>query len=58
MAKVVNLNHFRKQQTHVADKARADENAVQFGRSKAVKNRETAKAAKAKNHLDGHKTEP
>ncbi|MDA3858439.1 MAG: DUF4169 family protein [Roseovarius sp.] len=43
----VNLNRFRKDKARVRDKARADENAVRFGRSKAQKELEKARAAKA-----------
>jgi hypothetical protein len=54
MAAPVNLNRFRKDKARAAKKARADENAVKFGRTKAEKQRDTADANKAKRDLDGH----
>ena len=58
MSQPVNLNRFRKQKARAEDKARADENAARFGRSKAERQRDAAKAEKAARDLDGHKTEP
>ena len=40
MVKPVNLNRFRKEKARAAKKARADENAVKFGRTKAQKDAE------------------
>ncbi|MBR9841870.1 MAG: DUF4169 family protein [Rhodobacteraceae bacterium] len=54
MAAPVNLNRFRKEKARAEKKARADENAVKFGRSNATKTEEQAKADIAKRHLDGH----
>ncbi|OIQ43953.1 MAG: DUF4169 domain-containing protein [Roseobacter sp. MedPE-SW] len=54
MGKPVNLNRFRKTQARAKDKARADENAVKFGRSKLEKELEMTRTAKAKRDLDGH----
>ena len=54
MGKPVNLNRYRKTQARAEDKARADQNAVKFGRSKLEKQLEEARAAKAKRDLDGH----
>ena len=54
MAEPVNLNRFRKQKERAAKKARADENAVKFGRSKAEKNLDRAQSDKARRDLDGH----
>ncbi|GKY89811.1 DUF4169 family protein [Sinisalibacter aestuarii] len=57
MSKVTNLNRFRKQKAR-ADKARkGDENAVKFGRSKAQKELERARAEKARRDHEGHETE-
>ncbi len=53
MAKPVNLNRFRKQKARAADKARADENAARFGRTKAQKELEKARSQKAARELDG-----
>lgn len=54
MSKPVNLNRFRKDKARADKKARADENAVKFGRTKAEKSRDQSEAEKAKRHLDGH----
>ncbi|SFN74120.1 protein of unknown function [Roseovarius lutimaris] len=51
----VNLNRFRKDKARARDKARADENAVKFGRSKAQKELEKARADKATRDLDQRK---
>lgn len=54
MAKIVNLTRFRKDKARAEARAKADENAVRFGQSKAEKSLNTAKADKAKRDLDGH----
>lgn len=55
MAKVTNLNKFRKTRAR-ADKARqAEENRAKFGRTKADKTIATTRKTKARSHLDGHK---
>ncbi|MBA85799.1 DUF4169 family protein [Thalassobius sp. S69A] len=51
----VNLNRFRKQKARAEQKARADQNAVKFGRTKAEKQLDRAKADKAARDLDGKK---
>lgn len=53
----VNLNRFRKQKARAEKKARAEENAVKFGRSKAEKDLDRARADKARRDLDGHERE-
>jgi len=58
MAQPVNLNRVRKDKARAAKKARADENAVKFGRTKAQKAVEEADAAKARAALDDHKRDP
>lgn len=55
--KVVNLNQARKAKARAEKRARADENAVKFGRTKSEKKIEKAEADKAKRDLDGHKRE-
>jgi hypothetical protein len=55
--KPVNLNQFRKQKTRAEKTARADANAIKFGRSKAQKQAERDHVAKLNLHLDDHKTE-
>ena len=52
---VVNLNKARKAKARAVKSARADENAIKFGRTKAVKDTQKALNLKAKTHLDGHK---
>ncbi|MDF1671499.1 MAG: DUF4169 family protein [Roseovarius sp.] len=58
MAKPVNLNRFRKVKERAAKKARADENAVSFGRTKLEKSVATARLDKQSSVLDQHKREP
>jgi len=55
MAEPVNLNRFRKQKARADKKARADENTVKFGRSKAERELERARAEKARRDIDSHK---
>ena len=55
MATPVNLNRFRKAKARAGKKARADENSVKFGRSKAEKELEKARAEKAVTSIDQHK---
>ena len=57
MAEPVNLNRYRKQKARAEDKARADRNAVAFGRTKAEKDLARARAEKAARDLDGAKRE-
>ncbi len=55
MAKVTNLNQFRKAKAR-ADKTRqAEENRARFGRTKADKQLSTSRKNKEHSHLDGHK---
>lgn len=56
MAKPVNLNRYRKDKARAEKKARADENAVKFGRSKSEKALDRARSEKSERDLDGHKT--
>ncbi len=55
MSKVTNMNQFRKQKARADRKAQAETNTVKFGRTKAEKQRDKAKADKAIRHLDAHK---
>lgn len=57
MADLVNLRAARKAKERAANKAEADANAVKFGRSKAEKQQEAARAEKARRDLDGHARE-
>jgi hypothetical protein len=56
MSSVTNLNQFRKTKARAEKRAKADENSVKFGRSKAQKALEKAQAEKAKRDLDGKST--
>jgi hypothetical protein len=53
----VNLNRLRKERARAAKKARADENAARFGRTKAQKAEEETTAARARAQLDAHRRE-
>ncbi|WP_306114493.1 MULTISPECIES: DUF4169 family protein [unclassified Roseovarius] len=55
MADPVNLNRFRKARARADRQARADQNAVKFGRTKAEKDIAKARADKAISRLDQHK---
>ena len=55
MEKPVNLNRFKKEKARAAKKARADENAVKFGRTKAQKDAEAKLTELDKRRLDGAK---
>lgn len=57
MADVVNLNQARKAKAKADDKARAAENRARFGRTKAEKSLEAARAEKLRRELDGAKRE-
>lgn len=55
MAKPVNLNRFRKEKTRADKKARADENAIAYGRTNTQKKQDRAEAEKQVAHLDQHR---
>ncbi|MGR3804808.1 DUF4169 family protein [Marinibacterium profundimaris] len=57
MSKPVNLNRVRKDKARADAKARADQNAVKFGRTRAEKDRAKAEAERASRRLDGHKSD-
>ncbi len=52
--KPVNLNQVRKARTRAEAKAKADENAVRFGRTKAQKVLEATQAKLASDRLSQH----
>ncbi|MCG7492659.1 DUF4169 family protein [Thalassobius sp. Cn5-15] len=54
---VVNLNKFRKAKTRAKKRTQADENAMKFGRNKAEKLLDQARADKANRDLDGKRRE-
>jgi hypothetical protein len=53
----VNLNRVRKEKARAEKRARADENAVKFGRSKAERTRDEQETARSITRLDQHKRE-
>jgi hypothetical protein len=55
VSKPVNLNKVRKDRARAEKRARADENAVRFGQTKAQKQAGKSARDKADRHLDGHK---
>lgn len=57
MSTPVNLNRVRKEKARAEAKARASENAVKFGRTKADKDLEKARAEQARKTLDAHRKE-
>lgn len=57
MGKPVSLSKVRKARAKAEARARADENAVKFGRSKARKTSDKARADKAARDLDGKRRE-
>ncbi|MDW3181700.1 MULTISPECIES: DUF4169 family protein [unclassified Roseobacter] len=57
MSTPVNLNKVRKERNRASRKARADENAVNFGQTKAQKDLLKAKAEKIARNLEAHKRE-
>ncbi len=54
MGKPVNLNRYRKEKVRAEKKARADQNAVAFGRTKAEKDVVKLQQDKQKRDLDNH----
>lgn len=52
---IVNLRQFRKNKARAEKEARAEENRVKFGRTKAEKQFQKATGEKASSHLDSHK---
>lgn len=55
MAEIINLRAKRKEADRKAARAQGDANAAKFGRTKAERELEAARAAKAARSLDGHK---
>ncbi|MCA0926935.1 DUF4169 family protein [Ruegeria profundi] len=54
MGKPVNLNRYRKQKARAQKKARADQNAVKFGRSNVQRVEEEFDQNKQRRDLDNH----
>ena len=57
MAEIVNLRTARKDRERAKKRAEADENAARFGRTRALKALEKARAEKDRDHLDAHRRE-
>jgi hypothetical protein len=55
MAELINLRAKRKEADRKAARAQGDANAAKFGRTKAERELESARAAKAARALEGHK---
>jgi hypothetical protein len=55
MTTPINLNKARKLKNRAADKARADANAVKFGRTKAQRVLDVTQTKQASLRLDAHK---
>ncbi len=55
MSAPINLNKVKKERNRASRKARAGENAVAFGQTKAQKDLLKAKAEKIARNLDAHK---
>ena len=57
MAQIVNLRTARKRKAREEEAAKAEQNRILFGRTKAEKNKSKAEAELAARRLDGHKLE-
>tara|TARA_R110000796_G_scaffold80598_7_gene178382 strand:+ start:2573 stop:2749 length:177 start_codon:yes stop_codon:yes gene_type:complete len=57
MSAPINLNKVKKERDRASRKARADDNAVQFGQSKAQKDVLKARAEQIARNLEAHKRE-
>ncbi len=57
MSNPINLNKVRKERDRSSRRARADENAVQFGQTKTQKEALKARAAQIARNLEAHKRE-
>ena len=57
MTRITNLNTVRKARAKLKKAAQAEENAAKFGRTKAQKSLEQARAEKARRDLDGARRE-
>ena len=55
MSDPINLNKFRKARARAEKDAKAEENRVKFGRTKAEKQLQKSASEKARRDLDGHK---
>lgn len=55
MAELVNLRQAKKQAARKAARAKGDENAAKFGRTRAERELQEARAEKAARDLEGHR---
>jgi hypothetical protein len=55
MAEIINLRQARKQKARAEKEARADQNRIAFGRTKADRKLTKAEQELAKSRLDSHK---
>ena len=55
MAEIINLRTWKKRAERAAGKAEADGNAARFGRSKALKKLEQARADRERTMLEAHR---
>ena len=58
MADIINLRQAKKTRAQAKKRREGAENAARFGRTKALKSLEIARAEKTCADLDGHKREP
>ncbi|WP_201859923.1 DUF4169 family protein [Microvirga soli] len=58
MAEIINLRQARKNKARADKEARAEQNRVSFGRTKAEKTLTKAEQDLAKSRLEGHKRDP
>jgi len=54
MTEIVNLNRFRKEKARAARRAEGDANAAKFGRTRAERDLDTARAEKSARDHAGH----
>ena len=55
MAEIVNLRQFRKQKARAEAGKTAEQNRIEFGRTKAERKLTQAERDKAARHIEGHK---
>jgi len=58
MAEIINLRAVKKARSKTESRAQADANAAKFGRTKAERTLEQARADKARQTFDAHKRSP
>ncbi len=55
MAEIINLKNARKQKARSDKDAKAEQNRILFGRTKAEREQQAAEKARAAKHIDGHR---